>query len=410
MKKRVEHESKNTKTQKDTKEQKDLKDQVLIPSRDNFEQYFTDFYKMFQHCKYNLVALNKRFDTFEKFFKNYQDESPLGRVNLGNNNNNFSFGSNSNISNNLNNSSNHLKAQPVFKDEIHSEDYEIEQNKKTKKKQTSQKKKITKQEHIEVEENFPISMEDLEFLTKNYIPDNNNSESPMIGKKRSGSSRKTKSPYDVIVINKKKMIVDEEYDIDMDMNMNMDFSDKEFEKRESNSITKDKIMNDDKPDNFNQKLFDYKSFNHIHTNTTTGNNVLNSNLTCNTTNVNPTGCEIKKEEEKNNKLNTEDSKWISKVNDEKKNEDKESLLTADLTLSLADLNAISKIEEDFAKMEDDIIKPVTVVETNSTKKKTSFADFIKQKKEKLIQSPNLIKKPTPKKNKEEEINKELNSK
>ena len=112
-------------------------------------------------------------------------------------------------------------------------------------------------------------MEDIEFITNNYITENNNEESSVNekvekakGKNMKNSNSKSnnqstrsnrnlinaeKRDYKDIIINKKKMTIEDD----------------EF--MHDDSVAPDAIVCiDEKPDkntNFNQKLFDYKSFN-----------------------------------------------------------------------------------------------------------------------------------------------------
>lgn len=462
MKKRVEHESKSAKTPKDP---------VQIPSRENFDTYFTEFYKMFQHCKYNLVALNKRFDTFEKFFKNYLEGGDLTIPSMPVISSGTGGGGSS-----------RFEKMDAFGGDSGSDSYEIEKadrNKKpTSKKKPPQKKKTKRDDIEENEENFPISMEDLEFLTRNYVPD----ESPMLNKKRSinGSfsnsqthslRKKPTSSYDVIVINKRKMIVEDNHNIASEIEIP-----EEFEYRKENNLMSgrserknfgssslsfgktnfhgnnnnfshsqniqnnfnlEKNINFDsrqqEKSGFNQKLFDYKNFSANNKNLNSINSINTSALVGDLNSL----IEAEKKKEENKKLSEynknhnllEDNKWIIKSNNQsdvgsKENKEKDSCLNKEnlenplspnFTLSTAELNAISNFGEEslnsLNKNNSKICNDLSSNNSNSGKKQTSFSEFIKQKKEKLVVDPHLVKKTINYEKMQEELNnKEFNSK
>jgi hypothetical protein len=247
--------------------------ELKIPSRENFELYFQEFYKMFQHCKYNLVALNKRFDAFEKFFKTEVS---------------------TNTSNNPISSFPGISSQ--IKDEIPTNfgdwGYKEEKPEKVKK---PKKKNPPKKRKENDDDSFPISIQDLEYLAENFVSD---SVTPH-GKKES-SNKKIKANFDVIVIDKKKMKVDEESS-EMDLG-DLDYFDDEICKNrlEENIV---------KPESFNQKLFDYKNFARSEET-----NLKNGNSHSHNTNL------------LTNKV-SDDSKWLSKDN-----KTKEILLSNDLDI------------------------------------------------------------------------------
>lgn len=300
MKRRVEYESKHSKS----------KEQVHIPSRENFEHYFVEFYKMFQHFKYNLVALNKKFDCLEKFFKVYQEEGSKAQVNKDS-------------------SKADSVVQDVCLDNLNfdfdnpSEEFSDVKSGKLNKKLIDQNKNIK----VENEE-FPFSVEDFEFITKNYIAE---ADTPLIGQKRASSSKKNSKAH-VIIINKKKMIVEEDVNnFDNDL---IDLNKKQKIKIEDVSEKKKSNHKDNK--NFNSK------------------NSQNSQA------------------DKFIKANLDYNKWIINKNNLKQ-ENKE--------LSQSSASPLEKEKEEAdLKVKDN---PVPLI-----KEKMSISDFLKPKKEFLFSSPN----------------------
>ncbi len=312
--------------------------ELKIPSRDNFEFYFQEFYKMFQHCKYNLVALNKRFDVLEKFFKSEVCSNSARQ--------------------------NQIRPNTFLKEELPNftaEDWDYKEE-KVDKVRKPKKKSQSKKKQDEDEESFPISMEDLEYLAQNFV-----SESHTPHGKNESTSKKKKAKYDVIVIDKKKMKVEEDFS-EVDLG-DLDYFDDE------NSIKINKNENIVKPDSFNQKLFDYKSF--------SNGKILNSETPKNSNNTN------------NLKPTPEDSKWLTKVNLEAKARD--ILLSNDQEILPNSFSAAMSLSLDKEENLNLMNKKVSPDTSNNSEKKesTRFSDFMRRKKEILNNNPdkNIIPKP-----------------
>jgi hypothetical protein len=263
---------------------------------------------------------------------------------------------------------------------------------------TKSKKKPQKKKSEKGEENFPISIEDLEFLEKNYISENKIDENNMAAsrsRRSTAGKRKIKSPYDVIVIDKKKMVIEDDFDMDWDR----DFI--KNDKKQENLITKD-----EKPDSFNQKLFDYKSFN-------SNQNSLSENKKS-FPNLSNSNNKIQSQNSLLNNLNnlnnfnphSEHTNWLSKQNEEKKEYKNNDILPS---INLNDINILSD-EYSLSMVDSPTPTTTNMVENNQGKnlakkskeeieekelpadKKTRFADFIKSKKEKLLENPDILPK------------------
>lgn len=287
----------------------------------SFNQYFEEFHKMFNHCKYNLVALNKKFDALEMFFKNYI----IKDRNIGD----------------LQNSQDYETVIPRSK--------KIISNKRN-------NSNINYDESIhdtktEKEENFPISIEDLDYLTKNYITEETNGNTDerinthYKSHNKNSSSRKKKHQIENVITIKKK-------DVQLDESLAEFFGKNNIEEEEFTELPVQLDKNTE--NNFVQKLFDYKTFSQSIKKTDhllTSKDNMESNM---------------------NNNETENSKWISK-NDELKssNTDDENykIISADLTLPLAEnidrclSNPINKFDN---KIDSDAREPKT---------KTKFSEF-----------------------------------
>jgi hypothetical protein len=182
---------------------------------------------------------------------------------------------------------------------------------------------------------------------------------------------------------------------------------------------------------FNQKLFDYKNFSANNKNLNSINSINTSALVGDLNSL----IEAEKKKEENKKLSEynknhnllEDNKWIIKSNNQsdvgsKENKEKDSCLNKEnlenplspnFTLSTAELNAISNFGEEslnsLNKNNSKIANDLSSNNSNSGKKQTSFSEFIKQKKEKLVVDPHLVKKTINYEKMQEELNnKEFN--
>jgi hypothetical protein len=303
------------------------------PSFSNFNEYFEEFHKMFNHCKYNLVALNKKFDALEMFFKNYilVDRNP-GDVAI-------------------------------------SRDYETPNKTSTRIKNGSRRNysNLNRDESnleikTEKEENFPISIEDLDYLTKNYITEetNGNVEERIMTNyknlsKNSQSSTRKKKNLTEITNTKNK-------DVKLDESLVEFFGKNNIGEEEFTELPVQIDKNTE--NNFVQKLFDYKTFSQS----------LKKN-------------EYLKEEALLNNNNNENikendnSKWISKNEVDLKspatNDENIKFLSADLTLSLAEniesgsSHPINKFDNKLEK-EESKSQPIT--------KYSEFSNFMRANK------------------------------
>jgi hypothetical protein len=200
----------------------------------------------------------------------------------------------------------------------------------------------------------------------------------------------------------------------------------------SNNLNFEKNINVDSKQQertgFNQKLFDYKSFSVNNKNLKSINNINTSALVGDLNSL----IEAEKKKEENGKLSEnnkthsllDDNKWIIKTNSQNEGEAKEQKdsclnkenfenpMSPSFTLSTAELNAISNFgEESSNKNNNKIVNDSNSNNSHSGKKQTSFSEFIKSKKEKLVVDPHLVKRNINYEKMQEELNnKDFNSK
>jgi len=202
----------------------------FTPPINNFNEYFQEFHKMFNHCKYNLVALNKKFDALEMFFKNYilKERNPY-EIEIPRNHETS------------NRASQKFKNGSIRRNSYDDRDDSNLDNK------------------TEKEENFPISIEDLDYLTKNFITEEANgnleekttSNYKINNKNSQTSSRKKKNQIENSLIIKNK-------DIQLDESLVEFFGKNNIGEEEFTEMPVQLDKNNE--NNFVQKLFDYKSF------------------------------------------------------------------------------------------------------------------------------------------------------
>jgi hypothetical protein len=318
----------------------------------NFNHYFEEFYKMFNHCKYNLVAVNKKFDALEAFFKNYI----LRGKSYGNSQN----------SNELESSQKVLKKNGSNKRSNSNFNYD----------------ESTPDIKTEKEENFPISIEDLDYLTKNYITEETNGNCDernySNNKNKNSSSRKKKNQTENVITIKKK-------DVQLDESLVEFFGKNNIEEEDFKELPVQIDKNTE--NNFVQKLFDYKTFSQS----------------------------IKKSEKENfnkenNELNNENesSKWITRNELDSKstngnNNNYDNFVNCEKTFSLNQ-------NFDFNKKNENKIENENMTE----KKKTKFSDFCSNyMKANLLSDkknfvPNLVMKDEKNNSDEDEQNKNCN--
>jgi hypothetical protein len=381
----------------------DCNSAIQIPSSDNFNEYFKEFHKMFIHCKYNLVALNKKFESLESFFKKFvmKDEEVCSS-----NARNFNF-----------KSFEPEKESDSYSSRRHSISREnkiskIETNKK------SNRKTANKSINDDENENFPISLEDLEFLTKNYISESK--DCPSTSKKLK-NNKKLKSPYDIIVINKTKMTVDNHYDFENNFD-----SDKEILKKgkdDQNEKEEIKVQQID----FKEKLFDYKNFN-SNNNNFVSNLVINNQTNLVVNKDNKDNINLNKSSDYNSNANTDNnninninqsstysinknidtSKWLTKHSQEAKDilssNDQINLnrmISDNLSLSLVEIPAKNlAIDNNLISNNKNITENNNLESTDSNiaidtindKKQTKISEFLKIKKENLAKNPKMFDK------------------
>jgi hypothetical protein len=64
-----------------------ISDNISTSTMDNSDGFFKDFYRLFNEFKYNLVALNKRFDVLDTKLKNFVNRERTGNNIIGSNHN-----------------------------------------------------------------------------------------------------------------------------------------------------------------------------------------------------------------------------------------------------------------------------------------------------------------------------------
>lgn len=378
------HSSKNSKKQHtnntdiySNKKSKQPEKSTAIPKKENFDKYFDEFYKNFNHCKYNLVALNKKFETLESFFKNYilGDSRDIDYTNdknesadndfdrefdtslenyliencfseeeegytcgypcsqkkseIGKHSKTPSKGLNNNHSSNSRPNSNYWNTASVSKGNNNNASRPFRSNRLN-----NRYNSINNQDS----ENFPISLEDLEYLTKNYISDTE-------GEIKARKKKKVNNKYDVIVINTKKMIVED----------NQDSEDEKASYREIEHNNKEEVKND---------------------------NTYNSN--------------------KKDKLDENVGEEVEKANN---NKEEALLLSNDvlndpvlgenLTLSMAEsptniVNINKEEHQTNLTIEEKVDNDQNVDDVNNSSKKTKMSEFVKMKKETLKKNPNMF--------------------
>ena len=262
-----------------------------IPAFTNFTQYFEEFHKMFNHCKYNLVALNKKFDALEMFFKNYiiKDKNSLDYPNV----------------------------DDYETSKINRATTRIKHGSNRRSRDTYDQEESNVDNKFEKEENFPISIEDLDYLAKNFISEDTNGineERIKIQTRNSQTSSKKKKNQteNVITIRKK--------DVQLDESLVEFFGKNNIEEETFKELPLQIDKNTE--NNFVQKLFDYKTFSQT---------IKKSDL---------------KEKDDSSSLNIEQtkegdlSKWITRAELDMKsgelNEENFKILTPDSTLPQAD--------------------------------------------------------------------------